>query len=165
MSDFLDKLSSYNLFNYLLPGTLFAGLGSAYSSYSFIHDNLLIAVFIYYFLGLIISRVGALIIEPALRKLGFLNFTDYRAFVTASRRDKALVTLSETNNMYRTLCSLILLLAGLLALDAVVTIFPILTEMIHYVLFFLLLILFLCSYRKQTDYISRRVRADIDDPC
>lgn len=28
MSDVLDELSSYNIFNYLLPGTLFAAAGS-----------------------------------------------------------------------------------------------------------------------------------------
>ena len=59
MSDILDKMSSYNIFNYLLPGTLFAGIGSKYSSYSLIQDDLVIGVFTYYFFGLVISRVGA----------------------------------------------------------------------------------------------------------
>ena len=35
MSDILDKLSSYNIFNYLLPDTLFAVAGDAFTSNSF----------------------------------------------------------------------------------------------------------------------------------
>ena len=45
MSDLLDKLSSCNIFSYLLPGTLFAAAGSAYTSFSFTFDNLFIAGF------------------------------------------------------------------------------------------------------------------------
>lgn len=51
MSDVLDKLSSYNIFNYLLPGTLFAAAGSSYSSFEFRFDNLFIAGFACYFFG------------------------------------------------------------------------------------------------------------------
>ena len=163
MSDFLDKLSSYNLFNYLLPGTLFAGIGSNYTSYSLVHDNLLIAVFIYYFLGLVISRVGSLVIEPVLRKVGFLKFVEYSDFVVASKQDKTLAQLSEVNNTYRTLCSMILLLVALVLFDALAGRFPFLSAIAPYVVVVALFSLFLLSYRKQTDYITRRVRTNNRD--
>lgn len=163
MSDFLDKLSSYNLFNYLLPGTLLAGISSNYTSYSLVHDNLLIAVFIYYFLGLIISRVGSLVIEPVLRKVGFLKFAEYSDFVIASKQDKTLAQLSEVNNMYRTLCSMILLFVALVLFDALAIRFPFLSTIAPYVVIVALLALFLLSYRKQTDYITRRVDANNPD--
>ena len=73
MSDLIDKLSSYNIFNYLLPGTLFAGAGSAFTSFDFTFDNLFIAGFAYYFFGLVISRIGSLVIEvvwiPPIRRI------------------------------------------------------------------------------------------------
>lgn len=164
MSDFLDKLSSYNLFNYLLPGTLFAGIGTACSSYDFIHENLFIAVFVFYFIGLIISRIGSLALEPLLKKLKFLEYADYAAYVRASLKDKTLGQLSETNNMYRTLCSFILCLVFLVGFDALGAVFLPLKASAPYLLVVGLLLLFLFSYRKQTRYIVSRIRATNDAP-
>lgn len=163
MSDFFDKISSYNIFNYLLPGTLFALIGDSYSSYRLVQDDLLIGVFAYYFMGLVISRVGSLLIEPTLKKVGFLNFAEYSKFVTASMVDKKLDELSEANNMYRTLCSLFLFLLALLALDSVIAAFPTLKTSAHYLVFTGLFVLFVFSYRKQTNYITRRVNSATDD--
>lgn len=162
MSDFLDKLSSYNLFNYLLPGTLFAGIGTAYSSYDFIHDNLFVAVFFFYFIGLVISRLGSLALEPLLKKFKFLEYADYPAYVRASLKDKTLGQLSETNNMYRTLCSFILCLIFLVGFDALSDMFPIVRESAPYLLVAGLLLLFLFSYQKQTRYVVARIRATND---
>jgi hypothetical protein len=65
MSEILDKPSSYNIFNYLLPGALFAAAGDAFISYSFAQKDVLLAVFTYYLMGSLISRIGSLIIESA----------------------------------------------------------------------------------------------------
>ena len=163
MSDILDKISSYNIFNYLLPGTLFAIIADTYSSYSFIQDNVLVAVFAYYFIGLVISRMGSLLIEPLLKKVGFLKFAEYSQFVAASKVDKKLDELSEVNNMYRTLCSLFVFLLGLIAFDALAAIYPTLKIGAPYAVAVGLLVLFVFSYRKQTDYIVKRVNAASDD--
>jgi hypothetical protein len=165
MSDFLDKLSSYNLFNYLLPGTLLGGIGTSYSSYNFIHDNLFIAVFLFYFIGLIISRIGSLVLEPLLKWLNFLDFADYASYVRASQKDKSLAQLSETNNMYRTLCSFILCLVLLIGFDSLSNTFPLLRVLAPYLLVAGLMLLFLLSYRKQTKYVVARIRyvADMSD--
>ena len=79
MKDLLDKLSSYNIFNYLLPGILFVGLGKEITSFSLVQDNLLIGLFFYYFIGLIISRIGSLTLEELLRnkKIKFVKFAEY----------------------------------------------------------------------------------------
>lgn len=159
MSDILDKISSYNIFNYLLPGTLFAVTADRYSSYSFIHDNALVAVFLYYFIGLVISRFGSLLIEPLLKKIGFLTFAEYSKFVSVSKVDKKLDELSEANNMYRTLCSLFLSLLVLMAFDWLAGIYSVLRISAPYAVVVGLLVLFLFSYRKQTNYITKRVNS------
>ena len=64
MKDLLEKLSSYNIFNYLFPGVLFAAMGSHLTSYSLLIDDTVIGVFVYYFYGLVVSRVGSLVLEP-----------------------------------------------------------------------------------------------------
>lgn len=159
MSELVNKLSSYNIFNYLLPGTLFAGAGSAYTSFDFNFDNLVIAGFAYYFFGLVISRVGSLIVEPLLKRIGFLNFSVYSEYVKACQDDKTIEQLSEANNMYRTLLSLFLFLGGLFLVEAAVTAHPNLAGPLSIVAFIALALLFLFSYRKQTQYVSDRVTA------
>ena len=69
MKDLIDKLSSYNIFNYLFPGVLFAALGDRLTSYSLLIDDIMVGVFIYYFIGLVISRLGSLFLEPLLKWL------------------------------------------------------------------------------------------------
>jgi len=159
MSDLLDKLSSYNIFNYLLPGTLFAAAGSAYTSFNFTFDNLFIAGFAYYFFGLVISRVGSLVIEPFLKYTGFLKFADYREYVKACQKDRTIEQLSESNNMYRTFVSLFLFLGGLFLVDLAVTAYPSAAGWLLGAAFVALFLLFLFSYQKQTRYVTKRVDA------
>jgi len=160
MKDLLDKLSSYNLFNYLLPGILFVILASGLTHYSFVQQDIVTGVFLYYFIGLVISRFGSLIIEPLLKYLSFLRFVDYKSFISASKKDPKIELLSEVNNTYRTLCSLFVLLFFLKLYEAIETKLPILAEYKLLILLMLLLIMFLFSYRKQTGYISKRVEAN-----
>src|SRR6266540_3344577 len=100
MKELIDKMSSYNLFNYLLPGVLFIIILDGFTTYSFTQDNLIVGAFVSYFIGLVISRFGSLIIEPVLKKISFLRFADYAEFVFASKKDSKIDVLSESNNMY-----------------------------------------------------------------
>lgn len=159
MSDILDKISSYNIFNYLLPGSLFAAIADAYSSYSLIQKDVLIGIFAYYFFGLVISRIGSLVVEPVLTKIGFLKYADYTEFVSASKADKKIDQLVEINNMYRTLLSLFLMLIAFLAFDRLASLYPSMATWAPYIGFVALIGLFLFSYQKQTNYIVKRVDA------
>ena len=64
MKELLDKISSYNLFNYLLPGILFVCISKQFTDYDFIQDNDFIGAFLYYFIGMVISRFGSLCLSP-----------------------------------------------------------------------------------------------------
>jgi hypothetical protein len=157
MKDLLDKLSSYNLFNYLLPGVLFSVLGEYLTAFTFLHDNIVIGVFIYYFIGLIVSRLGSLVLEPLLKKMSFISFAPYADYIAASKKDSTIEVLSEANNTYRTLCALFMALSLLALYDHVTLQCPAVVPLTPYILLALLLILFLFAYRKQTDYVRKRV--------
>lgn len=157
MKDILEKISSYNIFNYLLPGVLFAALVTNISSYKIIQNDIVTGAFIYYFLGLVISRIGSLLVEPFLKKTGFLSFARYEDFIVASTHDPKIEVLSEANNMYRTFCSLFLMVAAVVGYDNLSIKYPSLSSLGPYFLLALLLALFLFSYRKQTRYITKRV--------
>src|SRR5437879_12159517 len=107
MKELLDKLSSYNLFNYLLPGTIFVAAAQRISAHTFKQDNIVVELFLYYFIGLVISRIGSLVIEPVMRKTRFVKFAPYKDFVRGCANDAKIEVLSEQHNMYRTLCTLV----------------------------------------------------------
>ena len=160
MKELIDKISSYNLFNVLLPGILFVTIAEEFTHYSLIQENIVVNAFIYYFIGLLISRFGSLLIEPFLKRIKFLKFADYNDFVSASRFDPKIDILSETNNMYRTFISMLILLLLLKLYEFIESIFTILKEYNLYIFIILLLIMFLYSYKKQTEYITKRIKSN-----
>jgi len=74
MKEILEKLSQYNLFNYLLPGVIYSVVIEFATDYSLIHSEVIITLFICYFVGLVISRVGSLVIEQGLKFVRFIRF-------------------------------------------------------------------------------------------
>lgn len=162
MKDILSKISSYNLFNYLLPGIVFAVLAERITTYKIIQSDIIVGLFLYYFCGLVISRIGSLIIEPALKKVSFVTFAPYKDYVRVSAKDPTLETLSEVNNMYRTLCALFLVILATKAFEAIKLWLNLTSKASIYIIFVVLLVLFAFSYRKQTEYVTRRVK-DGDD--
>ena len=160
MKDLLSKLSSYNIFNYLFPGIVFVILAENLSRHSFVHENIFIGVFLYYFIGLVISRLGSLVVEPILRKISFLNFADYHDFVNAAKKDEKLELLLEGNNTYRTLCALFVSILVLRLYELIEGRFPIFREWSPVLLVVFLLFIFLFSYRKQTTYITKRLEVN-----
>lgn len=163
MKELLGKISSYNVFNYLLPGIVFCVLGEYLTTYNFIQEEIVIGVFFYYFIGLIISRIGSLFLEPILKKIKFLNFASYSDFVSASKNDEKLLVLSEANNMYRTICALLLSLVSVKLFEKTVTYVPQIENISTELLVLGLVILFLFSYRKQTQYITKRIKYGLED--
>ena len=157
MKELFDKLSSYNIFNYLFPGILFVIILSKVSSFNLIQEDILIGAFLYYFIGLIISRVGSLFIEPFLRWINFLKFANYNDFVNASKGDSKIVLFSEINNMYRTLCSLFLLISIAKVYERYLMEIPFFRDYSNILLISILLLLFLFSYRKQTSFVRKRI--------
>ena len=160
MKDLLDKLSSYNIFNYLFQGVVFVVLASKLTSYNLIQQDILVGAFLYYFIGLVISRIGSIFIEPVLKFIKFLKFADYKRFVKASKADTRIDTLSEVNNMYRTICSLFLILIAIKGFEWLSTKWLFLAERKIETLTVFLFLLFLFSYRKQTNYITKRIDAN-----
>jgi hypothetical protein len=158
LSEFLDKITSYNLFNYLLPGAVFAYFAESRLEIKLVPDDLVTAAFVYYFLGVVVSRFGSLVLQPLLKKLRVLKSEPYTAFLSASEKDAKIEVLLEAANMYRTLLSamtILLLLAAYLKIEAI---YPYLTHWRGPIGGCALTFIFLFAYKKQTDYIISRIR-------
>lgn len=161
MSDLLGKISSYSLFNYLFSGVLFVALANAFTSYSFIQTDIVLGLFLYYFIGLVMSRFGSLIIEPILKKISFVKFTEYSDYVIASQKDAGLEVLSEVNNTYRTIISVCLGILFLKLYEIWKLKFVWAGTNQIYILLIILLVMFLFAYRKQTSYITKRIKTNL----
>ena len=86
MNELLSKITTYNIFNYLLPGIVFAILARETIHYPVVQSDIFTGAFLYYFLGLVVSRFGSLIVEPLLKALSFVKFEDYKDYVDQRKR-------------------------------------------------------------------------------
>ena len=157
MEDFLKKIDSYNLFNYLLPGALYVAFFSAFADLSFLTQNVLISFFAMYFIGLTVSRIGSLLIEPLMMRFNLGEKGEYLDYIKASEEDATLTRLSEVSNVYRTLIALficILLTAACAWLFQAIGL-PI--TAVTVILGTALFALFVAAYRKQSSYVAKRV--------
>ena len=163
MKEILEKLSSYNIFNYLLPGIVFVVLATKLTHYNLIQQDLVIGAFLYYFVGLVTSRFGSLVIEPLLKRTRFVRFAEYKQFVIASNVDPKIEILSEANNSYRTLCAVFVLLLLLKGFDRLCLVYPSILKWDITMLLASLFFMFLFAYKKQTAYVTKRVEANQED--
>lgn len=156
MSELISKLSSYNLFNYLFPWVVFIAFLNNSTSYTIPDDNIFILAFLSYFMWLIISRIGSVIIEPLFRKIKIVKFKEYKDFIEASKIDEKLEILSEQNNVFRTITAMFLIII-LVKIYSIVSVYCNLWDFDFYIISIFLLIIFILAYRKQTNYITSRI--------
>jgi hypothetical protein len=155
-----EKISSYNIFNYLFPGILFVYIAKEFIGYNLIQNNNLKGFFLYYFIGMIVSRCGSLFIEPFLKKIRFVKFESYKNYVEASKKDNKIELLSEVNNTYRTLLAMLFALCALKIYLHIKLVYKFSHFLSITIISVSVIILFLLSYRKQTKYITQRIQAN-----
>ena len=163
MKDFLTKINSYNIFNFLFSGVVFSAFVSKETSLNLIQEDVLLGIFVYYFFGAVISRIGSLIVEPVLKSIEFVTFTPYKDFIVASKNDPKIEVLSEASNMYRTICALLLCIGLAYILDVAKNYYPVITKILPFISFLIILIVFIWSYKKQIEYINKRVAANLEE--
>lgn len=164
MKDLLDKISSYNLFNYLLPGVLFACLSESIIGHSLIQTDIVVGVFFYYFLGMTISRIGSLIVEPFAKFIRLVKYVDYKRYIDGCKLDERIDLMSEVNNTYRTLVSVFLTLGILRFYIWLESVSPHLGSWRVIILVVLLLVLYALAYRKQSQYVTKRIEISEKSP-
>lgn len=152
MSELLQKLSTYNIFNYLFPGVVFVILLNRYTGINLAVDDVILGMFLYYFFGLVLSRIGSILIEPALRRTKIVEFSDYARFIRASKLDDKIELLSEVNNMHRTIIAMLVVLLAISICNGSVT-------CLLAIGLLGIVTLFVLSYRKQTSFITKRIDA------
>jgi hypothetical protein len=112
---------------------------------------------------MVISRIGSLVVEKLLRKIKIVNFVCYNEYIKASKKDTFLKIMSETNNIYRTIISLVLSLIAIKAYSIIDQIYCVYSIVKYIISAVLLLVVFVLSYRKQTNMIRERINSQISN--
>jgi len=157
MDKLIERLSSYHLFNNLLPGAVFAFFVDSIGEIQLVREDVILNLFVFYFFGVIIGRIGSVFIEWTAKKIHLVKYVEYSDFVKACDKDKKLQILLEDNNMYRTFIALSLSIGLTMGYKVLLQKFVCLQDFNVLILSVLLIVLFAFSFRKQTKYISKRV--------
>ena len=160
MTEIIQKISSYNIFNYLFPGVLFCVLVDRFTQYAIMQNNILFDIFVCYFVGLCMSRIGSLIVEPYVDKNENLKICHtYREYLNASKKDDKIRSFVEVANMYRTILSMFLIFCIVKIYEVISIKYQINSIIEELLLLIGFMVLFLCSYIKQSGYITKRINS------
>ena len=151
------KISNYNILNNLIPGAILCVVFKYLVGYDFMSVGTLELIVIFYFAGMINSRVGSLILEPLLKKVKWVTFRDHHSFVEAEQKDRKINSLVEVNNMYRSIISVAFTALLVKLYYAGVEQHWDFGNVSEWILLVTMLALFACAYRKQTKYIVSRI--------
>lgn len=157
IENILDKLSSYNILNNLLPGTIFCYLMDYLLKINLFKKDVIVNLCLFYFLGMIVSRIGSVIVEPLLKKCKFVVFANYEDYIYASKEDSKIEILSETNNLYRSILGLSLALLIVKLYLIIIKKYSYLNTFSPIIIIISIFILFAFAYKKQTKYIKQRI--------
>lgn len=167
----LNKLSSYELVNYIFLGGLglilgiflkvnfFVNIMEILNSLEIILQTVSYIIFVY-FLGILISRIGSFLEIVFKRDHNcskiFIQYSTYIDYIKAEKVDPKISILSLQANLYRSLFGLFVILIVLSILE---NYFSILFSgyILEYLVLFILLIIFYFSWRKQVEYVRKRV--------
>lgn len=159
MNNVIEKLGSYQIMTNLLPGAFFVIALRFFFELALPTENIGEEILVYYFIGFVINRIGSLIVKPILEKMKFIQEAPYPDYLKAVKVDAKLDILSETNNYFRSTltCFILLPIVGLMRM-LIANISWIDRGWKGFAMAFLI-VLFLFSYRKQTDIVKRRTEA------
>lgn len=157
----LDKLSQYNFLTNIIPGTILCIILKYLIGYDMMLSDTYLAGILFYFVGMVNSRVSSLVVEPFLKWIKWLVFAPYQDFVRAEKVDAKISILSQENNTYRAYVSVMFISLFAYVYKNYIAVFEFVKQHETAMLIILLVFIFLFAYRKQTNYVRKRVEANV----
>lgn len=155
MEKVFDKMETYNILNFLFPGIIFASILTFLIEKNIYNSSLIIATFEYYFTGLVLSRIGSIVVNPIIEKIRVVKKEKYKNFICKEEKDKKIEILQREANQYRTFVATFVCL---LLVEIYNCIFVDISKINTIIYFIGLIILFTLSYRKQVNFIIERLK-------
>lgn len=161
MSEALNKISAYEFFNVLFPGVLLWFYTINLFDVKIVPtDNIvsqsLSLLCTTYLVGLVVSKIGSLVLEPIAKKMKIVKW--HKDYYLAEKEDEKIKILLRDMNMYRSIMSLsfiaLILTLCKYFLCGGIECNELLVRMTSIVFIF---VLFIVSYRKQSILITNRI--------
>lgn len=149
----LAKISSYQLFNFIVPGaSLLTILKFLYNMEIGVDENLGYFMLASYVVGLTLSRIGSVWIEGIMVSLKWIDGYDVSKYIEARKENMIVETMLSLANLYRTMGSLFVC-------DIVVLLVTGRVEgyCLHYLVYAVLTCLFIASFIKQYSYFKKSI--------
>lgn len=161
MESILQNISEYRLLNNLIPGGFFVGALSWAAGWASSEVNFIFIIAISYVAGVVLSRLGSLIVEPVAKKVFKLEFAPYDEYCQAEKRYPKLASMNTENSTFRTFVAMsacLLLGAPIIGLFGMgdgraLSLLVIASA--------LAVAIFMLAYIKQTNYIVGRVKNEL----
>lgn len=154
MDILIKTLSRYEMLNNLIPGIILCFILKCIG-YEITDDDWLINIVLYYFVGLVNGRISSVFLEPLCKKISLVEWRSYKSYNKAKNKCPNIVTMQEITNMYRSLASVFMVALCALLYKHISNHCIWLDDNSYWIIWFLLLALFLVSYRKQVSYIIK----------
>ena len=148
-----DKLSTYQFSNFIYPGAVFLGILKFKGVKIPMLDNVWWLLLASYFLGMVISRFGSIVIEWISVKATLITKYDIKAYAKHLKADSFTGIILELANIYRTLCAmgLILMVCTIIGYNGADKCCMILLEIMFVILFWM-------SFIKQYHYLLNKLK-------
>lgn len=164
ITNFLARLSKYDWLNEVIPGVAFAVLCRTLDLPMVHTDNLFETIVKYIIAGTIISRIGAVFIEPTLKGIGLVKFAPYEQYLDyrkANEQDADM--LMARLNFNRTMISLWFVTLGLKLFCSLPTCGHVRCLQFSWsdVVLVVLAVLFIVAYVRQVGFVRGRISAYI----
>lgn len=160
IKELFGMLSKYEIFVNMLPGSMFCVILNRFTVFSIPYDSIIEFLILSYLFGLLIGRIGSLIVEKIFSSIGSWSvkralYGDYLKVETNAK----IKTLNEKNTLYRTMIAMFLVLFIIFFSEAFFQSYIYeYMNVIKLVVVLLVLCLFISSYYKQTNYIRKNVQ-------
>ena len=149
INSLFNKLSAYQLLSLMLPGASLLGtLKFIFTIDIKVNENIWWFLLASYVVGIILSRIGSLLIEEVFKKMGFIKGYNVGNYIAKRKEDDMVETLLSFANLYRSLCALSIVLI----IVTMVKGYGFCDYWHYFLLEVLLLLLFTFSFCKQYNY-------------
>ena len=154
VNSLFNRLSSYQILAILLPGASLLGYMKFYLSIEIkVDENVWWFLLSSYVTGVILSRIGSVVIEGIMKKFSYIKKYDVQRYLIKRKDDDLVETLLSFANLYRSYCAVFLTLPVVSLLKG----FRPDEHCAMYLFYLLLLILFVISFCKQYGYFCDSV--------
>lgn len=154
VNSLFNKLSSYQLLAILLPGASLLGYMKFFLSIDIkVDENVWWFLLSSYVTGVILSRIGSVVIEGIMKKFSYIKKYDVQKYINKRKEDDLVETLLSFANLYRSFSAVFLTLPIISLLKG----YGADEHCTMYILYLLLLLLFVISFYKQYGYFCDSV--------